>query len=214
MLGRLIAFEGPDTAGKSTVINILKQVLPIIYGTKVKFIFSREPGNTLNGLNNKCEEIRNKLLTDKSLTVEQQAELFAESRYIHTKEIIEYIKKGYVVIVDRYLLSSLVYQGNIIGLEKVVAYNLKSIELLEENNIALNSVIFNIDEETFNKRMSNKKKDAMEDVDYSEAIKRIEQYESFANNVIYAFGKVYSVDATQKLEKVISNTLNCLTNII
>lgn len=214
MLGRLIAFEGPDTAGKSTVINILKQVLPIIYGTKVKFIFSREPGNTLNRINNKCEDIRTKLLTDKSLTAETQASLFAESRYLHTKEIVEYIKKGYVVIVDRYLLSSLVYQGNIIGWEKVVGYNLKTIDLLKENNITLNSVIFNIDEETFNERMSNKNKDAMEDVDYSVALKRIQQYEFLANNSLYAFGKVYSVDATKKLEDVIISTLNCLKFII
>lgn len=214
MLGRLIAFEGPDTAGKSTVINILKQVLPIIYGTKVKFIFSREPGNTLNGLNNKCEDIRKKLLTDKSLTTEEQAKLFAESRYLHTKEIIEYIKKGYIVIVDRYLLSSLVYQGNILGLEKVVGYNLKSIDLLEENNITLNNVILNIDEETFKKRMANKSKDAMEDVSHSEAIKRIDQYNFLSNNALYAFGKVYSIDSTQKPEKVIADVLNCLTNII
>lgn len=214
MLGRLIAFEGPDTAGKSTVLNILKQVLPIIYGTKVKFIFSREPGNTLTSSSNKCEEIRKKLLTDKTLTPEQQAELFAESRYLHTKEIVEFIKQGYIVIVDRYLLSSLVYQGNIIGLEKVVKYNLDTINLLQENNITLNSVIFQIDEETFNKRMSNKKKDALEDVDYSIALNRIKQYEFLANNSAYAFGKVYSVDATKELEKVIISTLNCLQNII
>ena len=46
--GRLITLEGPDTAGKTTLVEKLKTALPIIYPDDT-FLFTREPGNLLYG---------------------------------------------------------------------------------------------------------------------------------------------------------------------
>lgn len=81
--GRLITLEGPDTAGKTTLVEKLKTALPIIYPDDT-FLFTREPGNLLYGEFNKSESIRERLLTDNTLTADEQAKLFAESRYYHT----------------------------------------------------------------------------------------------------------------------------------
>lgn len=176
--GKLIAFEGADCAGKSSIIEKLKIVLPVAYNDK-KFLYTREPGNLLSE-NSECEDIRNELLTNKDLTEKKQAELFAKARFVHTKEIIKKLKEGYNVITDRYLLSSLLYQGISLGFEEVYEINKDSIKLLNDNNVKLETIIFKINEETYNKRMSNRQeeKDALEDVELAKVLDRISYYNS------------------------------------
>ncbi len=129
--GRLITLEGPDTAGKTTLVEKLKTALPIIYPDDT-FLFTREPGNLLYGEFNKSESIREKLLTDNTLTADEQAKLFAESRYYHTIEIIKELNKGNHVITDRYLFSSIIYQGLELGFSKILDYNKETLKLLKE----------------------------------------------------------------------------------
>ena len=121
-MGKLIVFEGPDTSGKTTTINKLKTALPIIF-EKESFIFTREPGNLIANSNNTSEKIRKILLTDSSLKPLKQAELFAIAREYHVKDIIRKLKAGKNVIVDRFILSSLVYQGIDLGYDKVISLN-------------------------------------------------------------------------------------------
>lgn len=180
--GKLIAFEGADCAGKSSIIEKLKIVLPVTYIDK-KFLYTREPGNLLSK-NNECEDIRNELLANKDLTEREQAELFAKARFLHTKEIIEKLKEGYNVITDRYLLSSLLYQGISLGFEEVYKMNKDSINLLNDNNIKLETIVFKINEETYNERMSNRQeeKDALEDVELTKILDRISYYNVTTSN--------------------------------
>lgn len=180
--GKLIAFEGADCAGKSSIIEKLKIVLPVTYIDK-KFLYTREPGNLLSE-NNECEDIRNELLANKDLTEREQAELFAKARFLHTKEIIEKLKEGYNVITDRYLLSSLLYQGISLGFEEVYKMNKDSINLLNDNNIKLETIVFKINEETYNERISNRQeeKDALEDVELTKILDRISYYNVTTSN--------------------------------
>lgn len=180
--GKLIAFEGADCAGKSSIIEKLKIVLPVTYVDK-KFLYTREPGNLLSE-NNECEDIRNELLANKDLTEREQAELFAKARFLHTKEIIEKLKEGYNVITDRYLLSSLLYQGISLGFEEVYKMNKDSINLLNDNNIKLETIVFKINEETYNERISNRQeeKDALEDVELTKILDRISYYNVTTSN--------------------------------
>lgn len=204
--GKFITIGGPDTAGKTTVINRLKHLLPSNY------LFTREPGNLLNK-NNKSEDIRVKLLSDKSFTVEEQTKLFAESRYYHTLEILEELNKGNNVITDRYLYSSLVYQGNILGVDTVLEYNKKSIDLLLENDIDIHNIVLQISEETYKERMSGKVKDAMEDIDNEIALDRVRGY----NNIInlgFTLGSIYTIDANTLEDKVKESVVRILNNIM
>lgn len=176
--GILIAFEGADCAGKSSILEKLKIVLPVMYDNK-KFLYTREPGNLLND-NNESETIRQEVLSNSNLTHKEQAELFAKARFLHTQQIIDKLKEGYVVITDRYLLSSVIYQGLTLGYEEVLNINKDVIELLNKNDIALENIVFQITEQTYEERMAsrNEEKDAMEDIEKSMILDRIESYNS------------------------------------
>lgn len=164
--GKLIVLEGMDCSGKSSIIKRLKKVLPVIYGEEQSFVFSREPGSLFPEAK-EAEKIREKILNSFNLTTIEQAELFAKARLIHTKIIIEYLNKGINVILDRYILSSLVYQGNLLGYDKIHELNKETEDLLIENNIVYNNIILDINKETYYKRINtrNEDKDALENVE-------------------------------------------------
>lgn len=214
--GRLITLEGPDTAGKTTLVEKLKTALPIIYPDDT-FLFTREPGNLLHGEFNKSESIRERLLTDNTLTADEQAKLFAESRYYHTIEIIKELNKGNHVITDRYLFSSIIYQGLELGFSKILDYNKETLKLLKENNIDINNLVLQISIETYEERMSKKTKDAMEDVDdrmirdrilYHNIVKTVN--EDLNNHL----GTVYTIDANKTPSDVVIEALNHIHKII
>lgn len=214
--GRLITLEGPDTAGKTTLVEKLKTALPIIYPDDT-FLFTREPGNLLYGKFNKSESIRERLLTDNTLTADEQAKLFAESRYYHTIEIIKELNKGNHVITDRYLFSSIIYQGLELGFSKILDYNKETLKLLKENNIDINNLVLQISIETYEERMSKKTKDAMEDVDdrmirdrilYHNIVKTVN--EDLNNHL----GTVYTIDANKTPSDVVIEALNHIHKII
>ncbi|SCI68655.1 Thymidylate kinase [uncultured Clostridium sp.] len=214
--GKLITLEGPDTAGKTTLVKSLKSILSIIYPNEV-FLFTREPGNLLSEKNNKSESIRKKLLSDTSLSPEEQAKLFAESRYYHTVNIIKELNKGNHVITDRYLFSSIIYQGLDLGFTKILDINEKSLNLLKENNIDINNIVLQISLETYNKRMSSKIKDALEDVDEQIVFDRIMNHNIVAtiNDTLgQRLGKIYTINANKTQSDVVIEALNHIHKII
>lgn len=212
-MGKLITFEGPDTCGKTTTINKLKTALPIIFENE-KFMFTREPGNLLTRRNNIPERIRYELLTNESLSTIEQAKLFAKARLYHVQDIIRELKKGKNVITDRFILSSLVYQGMEIGNETVIEINKKALEMLKENEIEINNIVLHINKDTYQERISNRKKDAMELVNEEIINKRIEFYinKEFLNDL--NIGSIYQVDANGASDNTIMQVLNNVQQIL
>jgi dTMP kinase len=105
-LAVFISFEGVDGAGKSTQLKLLLKHLDEI---KFEYVFTREPGGTPVS-----ERIREILLdsTNTSVSVITEALLFAASRSELVKNVIRpALESGKTVICDRYVDSSLVYQG-------------------------------------------------------------------------------------------------------
>ncbi len=106
MKGLFITFEGLDASGKSTQIEILENRL-----TEMGYapLVTREPGGTALG-----EKIR-KLLLDKEnsdMLPVTEAYLYAASRAQHVGQVIRpALDEGRIVISDRYLDSSIAYQG-------------------------------------------------------------------------------------------------------
>lgn len=116
----LITFEGSDGSGKTTQIRRLKQKLEEM-GRKV--LVTREPGGTPM-----AEQIRDLLLEMREETVYGETEmyLYAAARSQHTREVIRpALSQGFVVLSDRYIDSSLVYQGvgRKLGMERVRQHN-------------------------------------------------------------------------------------------
>jgi dTMP kinase len=117
--GRLIAFEGVEGAGKSTQLEVLRQALEKA-GHRV--VTTREPGGTPVG-----EQVRS-ILLDPASTLDARAEalLFAAARAQLVEQVIRpALERGEVVLCDRYVDSSLAYQGAARGLgrEPIAAIN-------------------------------------------------------------------------------------------
>jgi dTMP kinase len=108
--GRLIAFEGVEGSGKSTQLELLRRLLD---GQGREVVVTREPGGTPAG-----ERVR-ALLLDPRVELHPRAEalLFAAARAELVETVIRpALERGAVVLCDRYLDSSLAYQGGARGL--------------------------------------------------------------------------------------------------
>ena len=111
MRGKLISFEGCEGSGKSTKLKMLEQYLQ---ERGVDYMMTREPGG-----NPISEKIR-ALILDKEndqMTAECEALLYAAARAQLLKDKIEpALAAGKLVVCDRYIDSSLAYQGEARGL--------------------------------------------------------------------------------------------------
>jgi len=105
-LSVFISFEGVDGAGKSTQLKLLLEYLT---EKGVDFLLTREPGGTPL-----AERIREVLLDPihSEMSVISEAFLFAAGRADHVNQVIRpALLAGKVVICDRFVDASLVYQG-------------------------------------------------------------------------------------------------------
>lgn len=104
MRGRFITFEGGDGVGKSTHISLLADSLRA-QGHEV--VVSREPGGTELGA-----QIRQLLLHGGDVSPRAEALLYAADRAHHADTVIRpALERGAIVLCDRYLDSSIAYQG-------------------------------------------------------------------------------------------------------
>ena len=106
MKGIFISFEGIDGCGKSTQINLLSKHFA---KQKKSFVKTEEPGGT-EGAN----EIRKILLRENNFqwSVESEALLFMAARNDHVEKVIKpAIEDKKIVICDRFMDSTIVYQG-------------------------------------------------------------------------------------------------------
>ena len=106
MNGLFISFEGIDGCGKSTQVDLLAQCL---FKEQLSFVKTEEPGGT-SGAN----EIRKILLRENNFqwSVESETLLFMAARNDHVEKVIKpALKDSKIVICDRFMDSTLVYQG-------------------------------------------------------------------------------------------------------
>ena len=124
MRGKFITFEGCEGSGKSTQIRLLSEKLT---AAGVDFIVTREPGGS-----DVAEQIRKIILdgNNENMCDECEALLYAAARIQHLKEIVEpALSAGKLVICDRYVDSSLAYQGAARGLGETYVENINSAAL-------------------------------------------------------------------------------------
>jgi len=105
LAGKYIAFEGADTAGKTTTASWFVEALE---SNKIPCVFVREPGGTVTG-----EAIR-KIILEPCLPLTPMGELLlyvAARTELYSRAIVPALASGKVVVADRCLFSTVAYQA-------------------------------------------------------------------------------------------------------
>ncbi len=113
-----VSFEGADGSGKSTQAQLLHDALAA-EGREV--VLTREPGGTELG-----ERARELVLNGPEMGAWAEAALYAASRAEHVEEVIRpALDRGAIVLCDRYIDSSLAYQGvgRGLGVDEILQLN-------------------------------------------------------------------------------------------
>ena len=187
MDGKLIVLEGIDGSGKSSSGIALTDTLN---NMGIKSIYTFEPTHAYYG-----SKLRESMLS-KDLNPEEELSLFIADRKEHIKHMIKpAIDDGYVIVLDRYMYSSIAYQGAK-GIDKDYIYNLHKDFIVEPDLV----FIFHLSIETALKRIMEKRGfvDRFENERYLEDVDKI----------FYSFNAPYihHIDAS-KDEKSISDEL-------
>ncbi|TDL75076.1 dTMP kinase [Peribacillus frigoritolerans] len=125
MKGIFITFEGPDGAGKTTILNMLSEEFKV---KGIEAVFTREPGGIRI-----AEQIREVILNKENTEMDSRTEalLYAAARRQHIVEkVIPALNEGKLIICDRFIDSSLAYQGYAreIGVDDVYSINMFAID--------------------------------------------------------------------------------------
>ena len=204
MKGLFITFEGGECSGKTTIINQLCQKLEEM---KIKYISTREPGGI-----DIAEQIRKIILdvNNTKMTEETEALLYAASRMQHLKErVIPALEAGYVVICDRFLDSSLSYQGYArgLGIDAILKINHFALKNLPDLTLFID-----VKPEVALKRLSNRNKSDRLDL---ESVKFHEDvYNGYLEVCKMYPNRIVRIDGNQTLEEVTSDCIEKVMNFI
>ena len=135
-----ITLEGPEGSGKTSAA---KKIVSELERLGYQVLFTREPGGTPI-----AEQIRNVILDKANTKLDARAEalLYAASRRQHLVEkVLPALQAGKIVICDRYIDSSLAYQGGArgLGIDEVLNINL----FATENKFPDLTLLFDLDPE-------------------------------------------------------------------
>jgi len=202
--GFFITFEGPEGSGKSTQAQKLKKAL-LQKGYSVTLV--REPGATRVG-----EEIRQVLLRKgEEITPLTELLLYQAARAQNTREnIIPRLKKGEIVISDRYAESSLAYQGYGRGLARE---DIEQINMLACDNLRPDlTILLDIEPEAGLKRLKKNGFDRLEGetIDFHRRVR--EGYLKLSRDLDY-FWKLNAKKPQEELEReILTEVLKLITN--
>ena len=144
-----VSFEGPEASGKSSQIILLKKFL---IKNKIPYMVTREPGGTIIS-----EKLRNIILQKKNnITNLEEILLLMAARLNHINQVIEpNLKKGKLVISDRFADSTFVYQGFVNG------FGIKKIQKLHKdllnNFLPTKTFLFKLPSNEIIKRLKKRK---------------------------------------------------------
>lgn len=199
MVGKFISFEGPDGAGKTSVIKQLEGEFRKHLGERL--LVTREPGG-----NSIAESIRRIILDPENtqMDVRTEALLYAAARRQHlVEQIIPALDNGLVVLCDRYVDSSIAYQGagRQIGEQAVWQINQFAIDGLEPDL----TIYLDIESEKGIERIMQHRTNEVNrlDVEQLEFHKRVRQ--SYLRLQQQFPKRIKLIDASQPLEQVVEN---------
>jgi dTMP kinase len=198
--GKFITFEGNEGAGKSTLMeNIANQLRAEGHQVEV----TREPGGIAI-----AEKIRN-ILLDRDHTqmdLRTEALLFAAARRQHLVEkILPSLQQGKIVLCDRYIDSSLAYQGygRGIDIEEVLMINQFAIE----NNLPDITIFVDIDPEVGLLRIQKGKGREINRVDLEELAFHQRVRDGYFELINRFPNRIHPIDGFQSMDDVLKDAL-------
>ena len=205
MRGLFITFEGPDGSGKTSVAN---RVCELLEENGYETVHTREPGGI-----EIAEEIRSIILDPKNTAMDAKTEalLYAASRRQHLVErVFPAIEQGKIVICERFLDSSLAYQGygRQLGFDEVLSINLFAID----NTYPDLTVYLDVDEQIGLDRLKDRSFIDRLDQESIEFHHRVAQgYREVRKRFK---DRIIEVDASRDLEEVVNDTYQIILNKI
>ncbi|HUH81342.1 MAG TPA: dTMP kinase [Solirubrobacteraceae bacterium] len=205
MAGALITIEGLDGAGKSTLAESLARELAA-GGTEVELL--REPGGV-----EASERIR-ELVQDPRLEILPRAEalLYAAARAQLVEELLRpLLERGAVVVLDRFVDSSLAYQGGArrLGIERVAEINAFATGGLQPDLTLLLSVEPRVGRSRQLGRSDSPDRLEREDESFFERVAA-----AYAQIAAAATGRVRVIDASRPPEEVLAQALDAVAVLL
>lgn len=205
MSGKFITFEGNDGCGKTTISSRIYETLK---AEGYDVIFTREPGGI-----SISEQIRSVLLDPKNTTMDGRTEalLYAAARRQHLVEkVIPALEEGKIVLCDRFIDSSLAYQGVArgLGIDEVYTVN----EFAIDSHMPDATIFLKVDAEVGMARIASRgEKDRLDEEGekfhrlvaqgYDEVLKRYQN-------------RIHVIDAEQEVDQVFEDTYCLIKELV
>ena len=194
--GIIISFEGPDGAGKTTV---LEQVLPVLQEKGYDIITTREPGGV-----EIAERIRDVILDVNHVAMDNKTELLlymAARRQHYVEKVLPALEAGKVVLIDRFIDSSIAYQGAGRGLDKDIIRRLN--DFATDGRKPDLTLYFDVESEIGLARIG-KNAEREEKLDMHKRVR--EGYLALTEQE----KRIVTIDASRELAEVVSETLHTI----
>lgn len=207
MKGKFITFEGPEGAGKTSVLELLMKDLQQL---GVDAVFTREPGGIKI-----AEKIREVILNKEHIEMDSRTEalLYAAARRQHLVEkVIPSINCGKVVFCDRFIDSSLAYQGHArgLGIDEVLSINEFAIDGLMPDL----TFYFQIDPEKGLQRIANSSEREQNRLDLEDISFHNKVQEGYQAVIDRFKDRIIVIDADQSIDAVLNEVKSALTKYI
>lgn len=214
MNDKFVVFEGVDASGKSTALEMMKAYCD---NHSIEAEFFSDPGST--ELGEKIRSIAKFGLEKEELSPAAELLLFSAARaQLVDLKIIPALETGKIVFCDRFILSTLVYQGyakrsryadSVHGLSDTFFHLKPSLNL-----------VFDISYETYLSRKEkrdeaerNEKADRFEDNADPTYIQRVIEGYRFISRTISTYGKCRLIDANRSKDEVFADVLSAIQEI-
>ena len=205
LTGKLVTFEGPDGAGKTSALNVIVAEIQSRLGNRL--VVTREPGG-----NHISEAIRTIILDRQNTMMDDRTEalLYAAARRQHiVQEILPALQSDQLVLCDRYIDSSIAYQGAGRGIGEQAVYDMN--QFATEGLTPDLTLYFDVDAAVGLERIQTHRQDEINRLDV-EAL-------SFHHKVQAAYlrlladhpDRIKRVDASQPLDQVVQQSLQIMT---
>ena len=205
--GIFITLEGPEGAGKTTVVNLLSQKLE---AEGYRVLQTREPGGI-----DIAEQIRKVILDKQNTAMDPRTEalLYAAARRQHLVEkVLPALEENYIILCDRFVDSSLAYQGYARGLGIDEVFSINSFAI--DGKMPKLTLYFDIEPELGLERINQHKGREVNRLDLEELEFHHKVREGYHKLINRDPKRIYKIDASKSIEQVLQEAEQKVREVI